>query len=132
MADSGRLAAFQFGGVTYDADDCLQSWDMANAINDIVYQCNSLDKHAKGTQAVSFRVSLALPATGTTKINALTPGTQSTQFEAWPAGFTTNYIEYGLTTGKATVIRRDLSAPINGIIAADVEIALDTLNTTGA
>ena len=128
MADSGRLAGFKFGSVTYDADDCLQGWDIADSINDVVYQCNSMDKHARGTQNVIFRVPLALQASDTTIIAAFAPGTSATTFEAWPGGYTTNYIEFAST--DVLVLRRDLSAAINGIITADIEIAINSIAST--
>ena len=129
MADGGKNASFQFAGTTYDADDCLQGWDLTDAINDIVYQCNGYDKHASGTRAVSFRASLALAATDTTKISALAPGTTGA-FEAHPGGDTATYIE--VTASRGTVISRPVSAPINGIISCDVEISLDDITYTSA
>lgn len=130
MADSGKLAGFKFKSVTYDADDCLQGWDLSDSINDVVYQCNSMDKHAAGTQNVIFRVPLAIQASDTTIVAAFAPGTVATTFEAWPGGHTTNYIEIAST--DVLVLRRDLSAAINGIITADIEIAINSVNTTDA
>lgn len=129
MADSGRLAAFKFGSTTYNADDCLQSWDIADAIQDVVYQCNSYDKHARGTQNVSFSVSLALAKTDVTKVTALAPGTTGA-FEAHPGGDAASNIE--ITATRGIVIQRNVTAPINGIIQADVVIALDDVTWTTA
>lgn len=128
MADGGKNASFQFAGTTYNADDCLQGWDLNSAINDIVYQCNGYDKHAVGTKVISFRTSLALPADTTIWID-LAPGTTGA-FEAHPAGDTATYIE--ITASRGTVISAPMTAPINGIIAIDVEIALDDVTYTTA
>lgn len=129
MADSGKLASFTFATVVYDADDCLQGWDMSDAINDIVYQCNSYDKHTAGTRGVSFRASLALAKTDTTKVTAFAPGTTGA-FEAHPAGDTAGNIE--ITATKGTVISAPISSGPNNVIAIDVEIALDDVTYTTA
>lgn len=129
MADSGKNASFTFAGVVYDADDCLQAWDMNDAIQDVVYQCNGYDKHGVGTRGISFSVTLALAATDTTKVSGLAPGTTGA-FEAHPAGNTATYIEVTATRGVLT--QRNLTAPINGIIAADIVIALDDVTWKAA
>ena len=129
MSDSGKNASFKFGGVLFDADDCLQGWDLAHAINDIVYQCNGYDKHLPGTKAVTFRVSLALAKTETTKLTGLAPGT-SGAFEAHPAGDTPTYIEIEVT--RAQVNTANVSAPVNGVITADIEFALDDIDIGAA
>lgn len=128
-AISGKNAEFNLAATVYDADDCLQSWDLSDAIQDVVYQCNGYDKHAAGTRAVSFSVSLALAAADTTKIAALAPGSTGT-FEAHPGGDTATYIE--ITSTVATVTQCNLSAPINGIVTADVVIALDDVTYQAA
>ena len=129
MADSGKNASFKFTTVTFDADDCLQGWDLNNAINDIVYQCNGYDKHLPGTQAVTFRVSLALAKTDTAKVTLLAPGTTGL-FEAHPAGDSSGNIEVEVT--RAQVNSSNLSAPINGVITADVEFGLDDIDLGAA
>jgi len=129
MADGGKNASFKFGAVTYDADDCLQGWDINDAIQDIVYQCNGYDKHAAGTRAITFRASLALAKTDTTKVTAFAPGTTGA-FEAHPGGDTAGYIE--ITATKATVISAPLSSGPNNVIAIDVELALDDVTYTTA
>jgi len=129
MAIGGQNASFQFAGTTYNADDCLQSWDLQSSINDVVYQCNGYDKHASGTKAISFRTSLAFAATDSTKHQAFTPGTTGA-FEAHPAGDTATYIE--ITASRATVISAPMSAPVNGIISLDIELALDDVTYTTA
>ena len=125
MPSSGNNAAFMFATIVYDADDCLQSWDLNNAINDVVYQCNGYDKHAVGTKTVTFRASLALASTDTTKVAALAPGTTG-NFEAHPAGDSSGTIEIEVT--RAQVNSANMSAPVNGIIAIDVEFGLDDID----
>ena len=129
MADSGKLAEFTFATVVYDADDCLQGWDINDAIQDVVYQCNGYDKHAVGNRGISFRASLALAATDTTKVTAFAPGTTGA-FEAHPGGDTAGNIE--ITATKATVISAPLSSGPNNVIAIDVELALDDVTYTTA
>ena len=125
MPTPGKNASFKFGGVLFDADDCLQGWDLSSAINDIVYQCNGYDKHLNGSKAVAFRVSLALAATDTTRVTAFAPGT-SGAFEAHPGGDTATYIEIEVT--RAQVNTANISAPMNGVIAIDVEFGLDDID----
>jgi hypothetical protein len=125
MAGSGKNAAFTFATIVYDADDCLQGWDLNSAINDVVYQCNGYDKHAVGTKAVTFRASLALAATDTTKVTALAPGTTGA-FEAHPGSDSSGTIE--IEVARAQVNSANMTAPINGIIAVDVEFALDDID----
>ena len=129
MADTGKLASFSFAATLYDADDCLQSWALNDAINEVVYQCNSMDKGAAGTRSVTFAVSLALAADDITKVSALAPGTIGV-FEAHPGGDTTGYIEIESTA--ALITQRNLSAPINGIIAADIQIRLNDVTIQAA
>lgn len=128
MAHSGKNASFSFAGVVYDADDCLQGWDLSQAVSDVIYQCNGYDKHAAGTQAVTFRTSLALAKTDTTRITAFTPGTTGA-FEGHPGGDTAGYIE--AETVKATVLSANVGAPMNGFIAIDLELGIDDI-TWGA
>ena len=130
MSVGGKGARFMFAGVNYTTNDCLQGWDLNSAINDIVYQNNGYDKHAVGTKVVTFSVSLALAATDTTKVTALQPGTESTQFSAHPAGDHTSYIEISSTAVQ--VNSANISAPANGIIAIDAEFALSNITYTTA
>jgi len=127
MADSGKNASFSFAGTVYDADDCLQAWDLADAVQDVVYQCDGKDKHAAGTRQISFGVTLALSADDTTKVIALRPGTTGA-WEGHPGGDTAGNIE--VTATKGTIITAPLSAPVNGIITTDVSIALDDVTYT--
>lgn len=130
MAAKGSNARFEWDGVSYTTEHCLQAWDFANSVNDIVYQCGGYDKHLGGTKNVSFNVSLALDATDTTKITALAPGDTTTQFSAHPAGATTNYIK--ITSTDGLVLSNNLTAPINGIVSMDVVIALNNVTITKA
>lgn len=128
MADSGKNASFKFGATVYDADDCISGFSLSRAINDVVYQCNGVDKHAAGTKSYSFSVSLALAASDTTKISALAEGATGA-FEAHPGGDTATYIEAEATRGLVT--QSNIGAEQNGVITMDVTIALDDL-TMGA
>jgi len=129
MAIGGQNASFQFAGTTYNADDCLQGWDLNSSLNAITYQCDGNDKTASGTKQIAFRTSLAFAATDSTKHQAFTPGTTGT-FEGHPAGDTATYIE--ITSTRGTVISAPMSAPQNGIISMDIEIALDDVTYTTA
>ena len=122
MADSGVNASFSFGGTVYDADDCLQNWNLDWSVEDITYYCNGAQKHLPGNVNAVFTATLALAATDTTKIGALEPGSTGV-WEGHPAGDTATYIEYEAT--KGTVLSAPVSAPQNGVISIDVTIALD-------
>jgi len=129
MATGGKNAAFVFAGTTYNADDCLQGWDLASSINDIVYQCNGYDKHAVGTKVISFRTTLALNSTDVALTSGFSPGTTGA-FHAAPFGYTTDYLK--VTAARATIISAPISAPINGICSIDLELALDDIAYTCA
>ena len=129
MADSGKLASFTFAGTVYSTASCLQSWNFNDAINDVVYQCDGYDKHAIGTRALSFRVSLGLAATATTTVIALAPGTTGAWL-AHPAGDVTGNIE--LSSTRAQIISAPMSTSANGIILLDVEFGLDDITKTTA
>ena len=124
MASGGKLAAFTWNTTAFTTATCIQSWDLASSINDIVYQCNGYDKHAAGTKVISFRTSLALYSSDVAKVQGFAPGTTAA-FEAHPGGDTATYIE--LTSTRGMVVSAPISAPINGIVTMDVEIALDDL-----
>ena len=126
MADSGVRASFTFATIAYTTENCIQSWDLQSSINDVVYQCNGYDKHASGTKSVAFRSSLALPANTTVPVN-LQPGTTGA-FSAYPGGNTAGNIL--ITSTRGTIISAPISAPINGIITLDLEIALDDVTYT--
>ena len=129
MADSGKLASFKFGATTYTTAHCLQSWDLNSAINDVVYQCGGYDKHLVGSKTLSFRTTLGLAATATTTVIAFAPGTTGA-FECHPGGDSAGRIE--VTATRAQVNSANMSAPINGIIALDIELALDDVTYTTA
>ena len=129
MADGGKNAAFLWGATTatattYNADDCLQGWDLASSINDAVYQCNGYDKHAAGTKTASFRVSLALNSTDVALTCGFAPGSTN-MWVGCPGGYTTDYIK--VTAAMATVISAPITAPVNGICVIDLDIALDDI-----
>ncbi len=129
MAVSGKLAEFVFNAVTFDADDCLQSWNLNDAVNEIVYQCNSMDKGAAGTRSVTFSGSVALAAADTAKVAALTPGANAADFEAHPAGDTATYVE--VTSSDATCITANMSTAPNSVLIIDFSIRLNQV-TIGA
>lgn len=128
MAVSGKLAEFKFGSTTYDADDCLQNWELNKSVEDITYYCNGRTKHLGGNADAVFSCSLALSASDTTKIAAFEEGATGA-WEGYPAGKTATYMKY--TASRGTVINAPMSAPQNGVITLDVTIALDDL-TDGA
>lgn len=128
MAVTGKLASFTLGAVTYDETDCLQGWNLNDAINEVVYQCNSMDKGVAGTRTVTFSGSMALAATDTVKLAALTPGTVAA-FEAHPAGDTATYVE--VVSTSALVVSANLSTAPNAIFAVDFTIRLNDI-TIGA
>ena len=129
MGVGGKLAAFTFNSVTFNADDCIQGWNLNDAINEIVYQCNSYDKGAVGTRSVTFAGSLALDATDTAKVAALTPGVTVADFEAHPAGDTATYVE--VTSTSAMCVSANQSTAPNSIYTIDFTIRLNDV-TIGA
>jgi len=127
MATGGKNAAFLFGAssataTTYNADDCLQGWDLASSINDVVYQCNGYDKHAAGTKVISFRTSVALNSSDVAFTSAFSPGSTG-WWRGAPFGYTTDYLM--IAASKSTIISAPISAPVNGICSIDLELALD-------
>ena len=129
MADTGKNASFSFGGTVYDEDDCLQSGGLNDSINEVIYQCNGMDKAAAGTRTVTFTCSMALAADDVAKIAALKPGTTGA-FEAHPAGDTPGYQEVIATEALVTAFNRSWSA--NGIITGDVTIRLNDVTLATA
>ena len=129
MANSGTRASFTWNTTAFTSANCIQSWDLASSINDIVYQCNGYDKHAAGTKAVSFRTSIGLNSTDVALIQGFAPGTTAA-WEAHPGGDTTTYIE--VTATRGLIISAPISAPVNGIITVDLDIALDDISYTCA
>jgi hypothetical protein len=129
MADSGKLASFTFNSVTFDETDCLQGWNLNDAINEIVYQCDSMDKGVAGTRTVTFSGSMALSATDTAKLAALTPGATAADFEAHPSGDTATYIEVSST--DSLCVSANLSTAANSVHTVDFSIRLNDV-TIGA
>ncbi len=128
MAAPGKLASFTFATIVYDQTDCLQGWNLSDAINEIVYQCNSMDKGVAGTRTATFSASLALDATDTVKVAAFTPGTVGA-FEAHPAGDTATYIE--ILAAEAVIITANQATAPNAILTIDLSIRLNDI-TIGA
>ena len=129
MAASGKLASFKLGSTTYAAADCIQSWQLNNAVAELVYQCSGFDKAAAGAQTVTFTTSLALSATETVKISALDAGSVGA-FEAHPGGDTSGYIEAIAT--DALVTRSNLLSGARNIITYDLTIRLQDLTLKAA
>jgi len=133
MAYTGKNANFYFG-TSWGASHCIQSMDITDNLNDIIYQCSGYDKHAIGTRAIMVRVSMAMPSTGATSLMGyIYPGAESTQAVFRPMGHSTasdqQRLKYSAT--KTQCNRADIGAPINGIVLADFEFALDDV-TIGA
>jgi len=129
MAVTGKLARFVFNGVTFDEGDCLQGWNLNDAINEVVYQCNSFDQGAAGTRTVTFSGSMALDATDTAKLAALTPGATAIDFVAYPAGTTATYVK--VTSASSLCVSANLTTAANAIFAVDFSIRLNAV-TIGA
>jgi len=129
MAVTGKNAEFVFAGTTYDADDCLQNWNLTKNVEDITFYCNGRTKHLAGNADAVFTCSLALAATDTTKIGALEEG-DTGAWVGFPAGNTATYIKF--TASKGTVINAPVSAPQNGVVTLDLTIALDDLTDSAA
>lgn len=129
MAASGKNASFSLGGTVYDSDDCLQAWQLNNAINELIYQCSGYNKAAAGAQDVIFTTSLALAASDTTKVSALDAGSTGA-FEAHPAGDTSGYIEAEAT--DSIVTRSNMLSGARNIITYDITIRLHDLTLQAA
>lgn len=129
MADTGKLASFSFNSVVYDEDDCINSWQLNDAINKVIYQCGGTDKGAAGTRVTTFAVSLALAADDVTKVGALVPGSVAA-FEAHPAGDTPGYQEVTSTEALLETANRQTSP--NGIIAFDLTFHLNDVTLATA
>ena len=129
MAASGKNASFSFAGTVYGAADCIQSWQLNNAIAELVYQCSGFDKAAAGAQTATFTTSLALSASDTGKISALDAGSTGA-FIGNPAGDTTGYIE--ATGSAALVTRSNLLSGARNIITYDLTMRLNDLTLQAA
>ena len=124
MAASGINASFALGGTTYGAADCLQSWQLNHAIQELIYQCSGVNKAAAGAVDVTFSTSLALAASDTTKHAALDAGSTGT-FAAHPASDVTGYIE--ITATDALVTRSNTTSGPRSIITYDITIRLQDI-----
>lgn len=131
MADpvTGINESFKFGSTTYDADDCIQSGAITDAIQEILIQCGGFNVAGEGPRDVTFTASLGLAANDVTKINALEPGTTAA-FEAHPAGDTFGYIEVIATSAK--VISRNINYAVAAFITMDVTIRLNDVTFQAA
>ncbi|MFW6069653.1 MAG: hypothetical protein ACOC9X_01295 [bacterium] len=129
MADTGKKASFSFDETVYDQDDCLSGWNLADQINEVVYQCGGMDRGAAGTRSAVFSISLALAADDTDKVSALEPGNEGA-FEAHPGGDEAGNIEVIATDALVTVANK--SAPVNGMITMDVTIRLNDVDLGAA
>ncbi len=127
---TGKNGSFQFSGTTYASTDCIQSHNLDDAINEVIYACGGFEKFAAGNQSVTFTATLALGATDVAKVSNLAPGSNATDFEYHPAGDTSNYIEY--TSTDANVISFPVGGGPNGIITGDVTIRLNNLTRSTA
>lgn len=131
MADpvTGINESFKFGATVYDADDCLQSGAISDAIQEVLIQCGGFNIAGEGPRDVSFTVSLGLAATDVTKINALEPGTNGA-FEAHPAGDTPTFIE--IVAASSKVISRNINWAVAAFITMDVTIRLNDVTYQAA
>ena len=125
MAVTGLSQSFVFGGVTFDADDCIQSSSLNRSVNASLYQCSGVQKTALGAKTYVFQASLALAANATATLGALQEGDSSTAFSYFPAGNSAGNIK--MTSTKAWVTAANYSAPTSGIFTLDVTINLDNL-----
>jgi len=129
MPITGKNGSFSFAGTLYGASDCLQTWGLDHAINEVVYQCGGLDKGAAGTTSAMFNVSLALDATDTAKVTALTPGATGV-FEAHPAGDAAGRIEVEST--QALVVQANMQGGPNNILTIDLRLRLNDITLQAA
>ena len=134
MAYVGKNANFYFG-TSWGPPDCLQSMDITDNINDIIYQCNGYDRHTIGTRAIGITVSIALSGTeATTMLSYIYPGAESTQAVFRPMGHSTasdqQRLKYSAT--KTLCVRGDIGAPINGMVTADYAFVLDDVTIAAA
>jgi len=129
MAASGILASFKLGATTYSAADCLQSWQLAHSIQELIYQCSGVNKAAAGAVDATFSVSLALAASDTTKHAALDAGSTGA-FEAHPGGDSSGFIE--ITATDSLVTRSNTTSGPRSIISYDLTIRLQDITLSAA
>jgi hypothetical protein len=126
---TGINESFKFGSTVYDADDCLQSGAIGDAIQEILIQCGGYNVAGEGPRDVTFTVSMGLAATDVAKINALEPGTTAAM-EIHPAGDTFGYIEVISTAAK--VISRPINYAVGAFITMDVTFRLNDVTFQAA
>lgn len=129
MAFTGKNTEILFDSTSLGLTDCLQGSNLADAINEAVYQCNGFDKGVAGTQSTTFDFSAAVEVTDIVKLNAFAPGLTGV-FEWHPAGDTATYIE--VTSTEALITGRNLSDPVNGICTMDVTMRLNDVTIAAA
>lgn len=130
MADTGVNASVKINATTYSSSDCIQSNQISDQINEVVFQCGGYDKAAAGSRAVTFAFSMVLSKTDVTKLNATAPGTIITTFEAHPGGDTASYIEIVSTDGL--IVSRNMSYAPNGLITIDINLRLHNVTFQAA
>ena len=126
---TGKNAVMIFNGSTFDEDDCHQSGALNDSMQEVIFQCNGLDKSAFGTRSATFQVSFALSGSDTTKLSNLTPGTNGTDMAIWPNGTTAGDIK--ITSTDANLHTANLSWAPNQIVTVDCTFRLNNI-TIGA
>lgn len=122
---SGKNASLTINSTTLGSSDCLQSTGIADAINEVIYQCGGYDQAVAGTATITASFSAVLSATDTTKLAALAPGTAITTFKYFPFGTTSGYIKYTATAGVITAA--PLSTAPNSVGTLDVTVRLNNI-----
>ena len=128
MAGSGMLAAFTFGGMTWDADNCVQTTGVNTSLNTAQYQCSGIMKNVVGAKSFSFNYSIAVPVANDSELTALDVASTSA-FTYYPFGNTATYIKLSSTRAVSTAM--NVSAPVNGVVTVSGTLVLDDL-TIGA
>lgn len=126
---TGINESFKFGSTVYDADDCLQSGAITDAIQEVLIQCGGYNIAGEGPRDVTFAVSMGLAKNDVTKINALEPGNTAT-FEAHPAGDVFGNIE--VISTEAKVISRNINYAVAAFITMDVTFRLNDVTFQSA
>jgi len=121
MTISGVNQKVKFGTTILKKADCIQDSGLDDAINSVVYQCNGYDKAVAGTRSAVFNLTIAVAATDHAKLAVFAPGATGT-FDAFPGGHVATYVQ--ITAASAMVVSANKSAPVNGILTADISIRL--------
>ena len=125
---TGINAVFIFGGITFNADDCIQNTGINTTLQIPQYQCSGVMKNVVGTKAFVFNYTIVVSATNDSFVTALDVGSTST-LTYQPYGTTATYQKYTSTRGIAA--SQNISAPVNAVVTVDGTINLDDL-TIGA